>query len=110
MASDAVRRDGADLLLALKVQPRARHDELLIHGGGLKLRITAPPVDGKANAHLQAYLARQFGVAKGAVRLLGGETGRDKRIRVIAPRTLPPAVRQLLEFAPVATPQPETYA
>lgn len=87
------RWDGEDLILTLKVQPKASRDELGEPlGEALKVRITAPPVDGRANAHLTAFLAKQFGVPKGAVAILSGETGRQKRVRIHTPRKLPPAV------------------
>ena len=46
-------------------------------------------MDGKANAHLLAFLARAFGVPKRAVVLEAGETSRTKRVRIIDPRYLP---------------------
>ncbi|MBI5462016.1 MAG: YggU family protein [Gammaproteobacteria bacterium] len=83
--------DGADLILAVHLQPRARQDEIVgAHGDRLKIRITAPPVDGKANAHLIRFLATICGVPISAVELLAGTSGRDKRLRIRAPRTLPP--------------------
>ncbi len=84
---------GGDLILALKVQPRASRDawgEVL--GDRRKVRITAPPVDGKANAHLCHWLAKEFGVTQAGVRLLSGETGRDKRVLILAPARLPPGL------------------
>ena len=49
----AVRRDGEDLLLDLFIQPKASRDQIMgPHGDELKVAITAPPVDGQANAHL----------------------------------------------------------
>lgn len=88
--SDWYRWDGEDLILTLKVQPKASRDELAEPlGDALKVRITAPPVDGKANAHLIAFLAKTFGVAKGAVILESGDTGRSKRLRIRKPRRLP---------------------
>lgn len=83
--------DGADLILAVHLQPRARQDEIVgAHGDRLKIRITAPPVDGKANAHLIRFLAATCGVAVSAVELIAGTTGRDKRLRIRTPRQLPP--------------------
>jgi hypothetical protein len=79
-----------DLLLSIKVQPRASKDELAeVLGDSLKVRITAPPVDGEANKHLIAFLAKIFKVSKSQVTLISGETGRDKRLRVHAPKQWP---------------------
>ncbi|HHH47136.1 MAG TPA: YggU family protein [Thiotrichales bacterium] len=84
------RWDGEDLILDVHVQPRARRDEIVgRHGDRLKIRITAPPVEGRANRHLCAFLAEACGVARSDVRLLSGEGGREKRVRIHAPRILP---------------------
>jgi len=77
------RRDGADWLLELHVQPGAKHTAAVgEHGGRLKLKIAAPPVANKANVHLLAWLAAQLGVPKSAVRLIRGETSRQKTVAV----------------------------
>ncbi len=79
-----------DLVLDVRIQPRASRDEIVgTYGDRIKIRITAPPVDGKANAHLIKYLAKQFGVPRARVSLVSGETGRDKRIRIQAPQKIP---------------------
>lgn len=81
---------GADLILDVQVQPRAAKDEIVgFHDGRVKIRITAPPVDGKANRHLADFLAQVFQVSKRDVVLLSGETGRAKRFRIKAPRHVP---------------------
>jgi len=86
---------GERLLLTVRLQPRASCDEIVgPHGSeSIKIRITAPPVDGKANQHLLKYLAKAFGVAKGQVTLLSGTTGRDKRVAIDSPTKLPAAAR-----------------
>jgi uncharacterized protein (TIGR00251 family) len=85
--------DGEDLLLAVHVQPRASADSLEgTHGERLKIRLTAPPVDGKANSHLIRFLARHFGVPRRQVQLLSGESSRAKRIRIQRPRQLPAGI------------------
>ena len=85
--------DGGDLLLSIHVQPRARRDEIVgPHGERLKIRITAPPVEGRANRHLCAYLADLAGVPRRQVILEAGESGREKRVRIRSPRRLPPGV------------------
>ena len=87
------RWDGADLWLDVHVQPRAKQDAMVgAHGDRLKIRITAPPVDGAANAHLVRFLADCFGVAASAVEVISGAGGRDKRVRIRAPRRLPPGI------------------
>ena len=58
-------------------------------GNSLKVRITAPPVDGKANQHLIKFLARQFKVRKSQLELISGETSREKRFRISNPEHLP---------------------
>lgn len=82
--------DGGDLILQCRLQPKAASDQWVGPlGDCIKLRITAPPVDGKANAHLIAFLARQFGISKQAVSIEKGEHSRTKRIRLQAPTRFP---------------------
>jgi uncharacterized protein len=69
--------------IAIYVQPGAKTTEISgEHDGALKLRINAPPVDGKANAAVIAFLAERCGVSKSKVTLLSGDTHRRKRLRV----------------------------
>lgn len=87
------RWDGDDLWLAVHVQPRAKRDEIVgVHGDRLKIRITAPPVEGQANAYLIRFLAECFGVPASAVELAAGTGGRDKRLRIRKPRRLPAGI------------------
>ena len=56
---------GNELLLRVRAQPRASRDEWMgLWDDRFRVRIAAPPVDGRANAHLRAFLAELFGVAK----------------------------------------------
>lgn len=88
--TDWHRWDGEDLVLACHLQPKASKDEFAgLHGDRLKIRLTAPPVEGKANAHLLAFLAKAFGVSKSQVSLESGELNRQKRVRVRRPQLLP---------------------
>ncbi|MCK6376788.1 MAG: DUF167 family protein [Zoogloea sp.] len=74
--------DGS-LVLSLHIQPGAKKTEIAgLHGEALKIRLAAPPVDGKANAALIAFLAKTCGVPKSAVELVSGETSRTKRVRL----------------------------
>ncbi len=90
--------DGDDLILRLYIQPKASRDSIVgIHGEELKVAITAPPVDGKANAHLTKFLAKQCKVAKGLIEIETGELGRHKQIRIIAPTAIPEAIEAIIE-------------
>lgn len=90
MSEAAARWQGPDLILNVQVQPRASRDEFAgLHGDRIKIRLTAPPVDGLANAALIGFLAAAFGVPRQRVVLVGGDTGRRKRLRIAAPARLP---------------------
>lgn len=65
------------------VQPRASRPKLgPIHDGRLKVAVTAPPVDGEANAAVIELLARRLGVGKSAVEVIAGVSSRRKTIRI----------------------------
>jgi len=53
-----------------------------LHGDALKIRLMAPPVEGKANRALQEFLAGRLGVSRSAVEILSGHASRQKRVRV----------------------------
>ena len=81
------------LILEIRVQPRASHDEIAgARGERLKIRLTAPPVDGKANSQLLKYLATLCGVRRNQVTLISGTRNRDKRIAIESPKTLPAGI------------------
>ena len=85
-------QDGA-LLLSCHLQPGASRAEFAgLHGERLKIRIDAPPVDGKANARLIVFLAAQFDVAKQAVTIVSGLSGRQKIVRIENPAAIPAAL------------------
>ncbi len=78
-----LRADEQGVTLRLHIQPGAKKTEVVgLHGEALKIRLAAPPVEGKANACLIAFLADRLGVAKSAVSLVSGDTSRAKRVRV----------------------------
>ena len=66
-----------DLILVCHLQPNASKSEFAgLHGEALKVRIQAPPLDGKANTELIKFLAKQFGVSKSAISIISGELNR----------------------------------
>lgn len=89
----AVSKTVDGLVLRLYIQPKASRDSIIgLHGDELKVAITAPPVDGQANAHLVKYLAKQFRVAKSQVVIEKGEQGRHKQVKIIEPQQIPTEV------------------
>ena len=86
------------LLLTLHIQPGAKKTEVCgLHGDALKIRLAAPPVDGKANAALLAFVADRLGLPKSAVSLKSGQTSRRKVVEVAGPPA--DAVQRLLPDA-----------
>jgi uncharacterized protein (TIGR00251 family) len=69
--------------LTVQAVPRAAKNEILgVHGGALKIRLTAPPVDGKANDALIRFLADALEVPRANIEIRVGQTGRKKVVRV----------------------------
>ena len=69
--------------LSVRLQPRAKRDEVVgERAGAVVIRVTAPPVDGKANAALCRLIAKAAGVAPSKVSVIRGHTAREKVVRV----------------------------
>jgi uncharacterized protein len=69
--------------LPIRVQPRAKRSEVAgERGGAVVIRVSAPPVDGKANEAVCRLIAERVGVPKSAVRIVRGESSRDKVVRI----------------------------
>ena len=74
---------GGAVTIKLRVQPRAPRTEIVgEYAGGLKLKVAAPPVDGKANEECRRFLAKLLKVSATSVEIISGESSRDKVIRV----------------------------
>ena len=71
------------VLLRIKLVPRASVNRIDgPHGDALKIRLNAPPVDGKANAALIEFLADELDVSRSSLAITAGETSRQKTIRI----------------------------
>ncbi len=68
---------------SIRIQPRASKNEVIqMEGGGIKIRLTAPPVDGAANEALVKFLSAELGVPKSQVGIVSGHTSKNKIVRI----------------------------
>ena len=76
-------RTSGSVTIAVRIQPRASKNSISrMEEGSLKIRLTAPPVDGAANDALVNYLSKALGVSKSSIEIVSGHTSREKRIRI----------------------------
>jgi len=71
--------------LAIRVTPRARRNEVaeVLNDGTIRIRLTAPPVEGKANKALIQFLSQILDVPPSRISIVAGETGRDKLVSIL---------------------------
>ncbi|KXB29561.1 hypothetical protein AT959_16600 [Dechloromonas denitrificans] len=82
------------ITLTLHIQPGAKKTEIAgLHGEALKIRLAAPPVDGKANEALLKFVAETLHLPKSAVSLKSGQSSRHKVLEIVG--TTPVAVAEL---------------
>jgi uncharacterized protein len=94
----ALRRDGRDWLLRVRVQPRASSTGFAgTAGDRLRVRLNTPPVDGRANAALLEFMAGTCGLARSRVTLERGQSGRDKCLRLHGLDAIPVALQSALD-------------
>jgi uncharacterized protein (TIGR00251 family) len=87
---DWCRWEADTLWLLVRLQPRASRDEVVgPQGDRLKVRVTAPPVEGAANQQLVRLMARELGVPASRVAVVAGLASREKRLSVRLPRRRP---------------------
>jgi hypothetical protein len=88
-------QENQQTILALYVQPKSSRTRVTgRHDGSLKLTITAPPVEGKANTQITTFLAKLFKIPKSSVTLVSGHQGRHKRVAVTGIK--PAEIREIL--------------
>ncbi len=86
------------LELQVIVQPRAKQPGFAgAVGDHMKIRVTEPPVDGRANAAVRRFLADAFDVPRARVELLSGAGGRRKRWRIVNPGRVPREIGEYLD-------------
>jgi uncharacterized protein (TIGR00251 family) len=83
MSTWNIVESGGGVTFAVRVVPRSSRDEIAgVQSDALKVKLTAPPVEGAANAALVEFVAKQLGVRRRAVSIVSGETSRNKIVRV----------------------------
>jgi hypothetical protein len=93
--SDWYQRNGDVITLVLHVQPGAKQTNVAgLHGEALKIRLAAPPIEGRANEALLRYIADRFGVPLRQVELKQGGQSRHKRIAVTGSKVDPQSLLQ----------------
>ena len=82
-------------LIAVHAQPGAKKSAVAgLHGEALKVRVAAPPVEGKANDALTAFVAKALGVPRRAVSIVKGESSREKLLLIADPAADPTRLLQ----------------
>lgn len=97
--SEAVKKveNPAGIRLRIFLQPKASRDQIVgLHDDELKIAITAPPIDGAANAYLLKYLSKLFKVPKSTIILEKGELQRHKQLFIPEPKQIPAEISALL--------------
>ncbi len=73
-----IKQTDKGIVVSFKISPNARKNEIIKDESGIKIKITAQPVEGKANKALVEFLSRQFKIPKTSVQIVKGETSKDK--------------------------------
>lgn len=93
-----INRTGTSISFEIKVQPRSSRNAVAgSHDHMLKIKLTAAPVDGKANAALLSFLAKSLGISKSLFSIVRGETSSQKLIHIA--NCSPETERKLLELS-----------
>lgn len=78
------KRSDVSATFAVRIQPRAAKNGVSrMQDGSLKIRLTAPPVDGAANEALVRFLSDTLSVSKSQVEIVSGHTSREKRVKIV---------------------------
>ncbi|OGV95943.1 MAG: YggU family protein [Nitrospinae bacterium RIFCSPLOWO2_02_FULL_39_110] len=79
-----IKEDKGNIFVNVKVQPRASKNEVCgIYGDRIKIKLTAPPVEGEANEKLREFLAEKLEINRGCIEIITGHRGKNKLIKVV---------------------------
>ena len=68
------------IIVNIRISPNAKKNEIITDGEIVKIKITAQPIDGKANKALIEYLSKNFKIPKSSIKIIKGETSKDKTV------------------------------
>ena len=81
--NDYFKITGNDIVIKVKIVPGSSKNKIVgVHNNAIKITITVPPVEGKANKKCIAYLAKYFDVAKSKIKIISGQTSKNKLIKI----------------------------
>ena len=81
--NDYFKITGNDIVIKVKIVPGSPKNKIVgVYNNALKISITAPPVEGKANKKCIAYLAKYFDIAKSKIEIISGQTSKNKLIKI----------------------------
>ncbi len=81
--NDYFKITGNDIVIKVKIVPGSSKNKIVgVHNDAIKITITAPPIEGKANKKCIAYLAKYFDVAKSKIEIISGQTSKNKLIKI----------------------------
>ena len=78
-----IKRTYQGLIVGLRISPNAKKNEIIKDGDLIKIKITAQPIDGKANKTLVEFLSKKFKIPKTSIKIVKGETSKEKSVLFI---------------------------
>ena len=78
-----IKRTNQGLIVGLRISPNAKKNEIIKDGDLIKIKITAQPIDGKANKTLVEFLSKKFKIPKTSIKIVKGETSKEKSVLFI---------------------------
>lgn len=82
MSQEIFRNTSEGLIVKIKISPNSSKNEIIQDGDILKIKITAQPIENKANKMLVEFLAKKLKIAKSNIQILKGETSKEKTVLI----------------------------
>ncbi len=89
------KNNNDSLIINIKVEPRSSKSGIAgIYGDGLKVKLTSPPVEGRANKELIEVLAKEFGIKKKDVEIISGKKSKNKIVKLIGVKRIEDRIKK----------------